>query len=179
MIFYWLVKEKKVKLTYELPPNEELKNKIYYKWHGKWTHNTNNCTTFREAVQKWIKNGILKFPTDKLIQQVDKNPFLAEANVNMVVTDLTPLTKPANFRKPSQAPNKMKSVVSNPEKWNPNAMPYKAKAALSFNTGNPHQSYFLSSQSIQDLATTGNSILCAKCADQLAIPFQDKTNQNS
>ena len=67
---------------------------------------------------------------------------MAKANVNMVGTDLTPLTKPANFRKPSQAPNKMKSVVSNPEKWNPNAMPFKAKAGFSFNIGNPHQSNF-------------------------------------
>ena len=98
----------------------------------------------------------------------------------MVVTNLTPLTKPANFKKQSQSPNKMKGVVSNLEKWNPNAMTYEAKAGLSFNSGNPHQSYFLSSQSIQDLATTiGNSILCVKYADQLAIPSQDKTNQNS
>ena len=67
IIFDWLVKEKKVKLTHELPPNEELENKIYCKWHGKWTHNTNNCTTFREVVQKWIKYGILKFPADKLV----------------------------------------------------------------------------------------------------------------
>ena len=37
----------------------------------------------------------------------------------------------------------------------------------------------MSSQSIQDLATTGNSILCVKCTNQLAIPSQDKTNQNS
>ena len=121
-----------------MPPNEELENKIYCKWHGKWTHNTNNCTTFREAVQTWIKKEILKFPTDKLVQQVDKNPFVAEANVNMLVTDLTPQTKLANFRKPSQAFNKMKIVVSNPGKWNPNAMPFKAKTGLSFNTGDPH-----------------------------------------
>ena len=57
MIFDWLVKEKKVKLTHELPPNEELKTKIYCKWHGKWTHNTNNCTHLGKLFKSGSKMG--------------------------------------------------------------------------------------------------------------------------
>ncbi|KAM2956893.1 hypothetical protein FF2_023966 [Malus domestica] len=66
---------------HNIPKAEELKGKIYCKYHNSSKHTTNNCVVFRDNVQSWIDNGKLKFPEKKM--SVDTDPF-PTATVNMV-----------------------------------------------------------------------------------------------
>ena len=51
-IFDCLVKNKQIKFPegHKILSTEEVKGKKYYKWHHSWTHITNNCTIFRNAI---------------------------------------------------------------------------------------------------------------------------------
>ncbi|CAL2270802.1 unnamed protein product [Prunus armeniaca] len=92
-IFDQLLKEKIIKLSndHDIPSANELRNKTYCKFHNVWSHTTNNCSVFRNAVQDLIDRKILKFP-EKATTGVDQNPF-PNAQVNMVN---------ANFPRPDQ-----------------------------------------------------------------------------
>ena len=61
-IFDYLVKDKQIKLPegQKIPSADEIKGKKYYKWHHSWTHTTNNCTVFRNSIQKALKESELK-----------------------------------------------------------------------------------------------------------------------
>ena len=61
-IFDCFMKDKQTKLPegHKIPPTDEIKGKKYCKWHHSWTHMINNCTVFRNAIQKALKEGRLK-----------------------------------------------------------------------------------------------------------------------
>ncbi|KAM1731800.1 hypothetical protein ACFX11_017639 [Malus domestica] len=82
-IFDQLLSARIIKLRpgYNIPKAEELKGKVYCKYHNSSKHTTNNCVVFRDNVQSWIDNGKLKFPKKKM--SVDTDPF-PTATVNMV-----------------------------------------------------------------------------------------------
>ncbi|KAM3003176.1 hypothetical protein FF2_033568 [Malus domestica] len=83
VIFDQLLSAKIIKLRpgYNIPKVEELKGKIYCKYHNSSKHTTNNCVVFRDNVQSWIDNGKLRFPEKKM--GVDTDPF-PTATVNRV-----------------------------------------------------------------------------------------------
>ncbi|KAM2769632.1 hypothetical protein PS2_012353 [Malus domestica] len=82
-IFDQLLSAKIIKLRprHNIPKAEELKGKIYCKYHNSSKHTTNNCVVFRDNVQSWIDNGKLRFPKKKM--NVDTDPFPTTI-VNMV-----------------------------------------------------------------------------------------------
>ncbi|KAM1380786.1 hypothetical protein ACFX2I_022472 [Malus domestica] len=82
-IFDQLLSAKIIKLRpgHNIPKAEELKGKIYCKYHNLSKHTTNNYVVFRDNVQSWIDNGKLRFPEKKM--SVDTDPF-PTAIVNMV-----------------------------------------------------------------------------------------------
>lgn len=86
LIFDQLLAAKLIKLSvgHVLPSVEQIKGKLFCKFHNSWKHSTNNCVIFRDIVQDLIDQGKLKFldmvaPTMK----VDTDPF-PTATVNMV-----------------------------------------------------------------------------------------------
>ncbi|KAM1939580.1 hypothetical protein ACFX13_027407 [Malus domestica] len=83
VIFDQLLSARIIKLRHghNIPKAEELKGKIYCKYHNSSKHTTNNCVVFRDNVQSWIDNGKLRFPENKI--SVDTNPF-PTATVSMV-----------------------------------------------------------------------------------------------
>ena len=89
-IFYFLLKEKFITFPqdHQLPNKEELKGKVYCKYHNSWNHGTNSCWSFRSIIQDWINKGILKFPEKKETMVIDEDPFLLVASVNIAATDL-------------------------------------------------------------------------------------------
>ncbi|KAM2346946.1 hypothetical protein ACFXTH_010622 [Malus domestica] len=82
-IFDQLLSAKIIKLWpgHNIPKAEELKGKIYCKYHNSSKHTTNNCVVFRDNVQSWIDNGKLRFPEKKMSVDTDLFPT---ATVNMV-----------------------------------------------------------------------------------------------
>jgi hypothetical protein len=54
------------------------------RWHNMFTHTTNNCLIFRNAIQKTIQEGQLRFPDNVASELlVDSNPF-PKVDTNMV-----------------------------------------------------------------------------------------------
>ncbi|KAM1721694.1 hypothetical protein ACFX12_023198 [Malus domestica] len=82
-IFDQLLLAKIIKLQpgHTIPKAEELKGKIYCKYHNSSKHTTNNCFVFRDNIQSWIDNGKLRFLEKKM--SIDTDPF-PTATVNMV-----------------------------------------------------------------------------------------------
>ena len=83
-IFDFPMKGKQIKLLegHKIPPAEEFKGKKYCKWHHSWTHATNNCTVFRNSIQKALKERRLKL-AEKGDMIIDTNPF--GLSINMVL----------------------------------------------------------------------------------------------
>jgi hypothetical protein len=50
-----------IKLSHTIPPIEELKRLAYCKWHGKFSHATNDCNVFRQQIQLSINESHLSF----------------------------------------------------------------------------------------------------------------------
>ncbi|KAM1584450.1 hypothetical protein ACFX1Z_037428 [Malus domestica] len=63
-IFDQLLLAKIIKLRpgHNIPKAEELKGKMYCKYHNLTKHATNNCVVFCDDIQNWIDKGKLKFP---------------------------------------------------------------------------------------------------------------------
>ncbi|KAM2991111.1 hypothetical protein FF2_004871 [Malus domestica] len=82
-IFYQLLSARIIKLQpgHNIPKAEELKGKIYCKYHNSSKHTTNNYVVFRDNVQSWIDNGKLRFPEKKMSVDTDLFPT---TTVNMV-----------------------------------------------------------------------------------------------
>ena len=76
-IFDFLLKEKFITFPqdHKLPNKEELKGKVYRKYHNFWNHGTNSCWSFRNIIQDKINKGILKFPEKKEAMVVDEDSF--------------------------------------------------------------------------------------------------------
>jgi hypothetical protein len=70
-IFDELDKAGSIKMSYTIPPLDELKRKAYCRWHNSFSHTTNDCNVFRRQVQSAINEGQLSLKK----MQVDKNPF--------------------------------------------------------------------------------------------------------
>jgi hypothetical protein len=49
-IFDELLKHGNIKLSHIIPLAEELKGRIYCKWHGSFFHNTNDCVVFYRQI---------------------------------------------------------------------------------------------------------------------------------
>ena len=82
-IFECLVKYKQIKLLedHKIPLADKIKGKKYCKWCHSWTHITNNCIIFRNAIQKDLQEGRLKL-VEKRNMTIDTNPF--GLSINMV-----------------------------------------------------------------------------------------------
>ena len=89
-IFDFLLKEKFIIFfqDHQLPSKEELKGKIYCKYHNSWNHGTNSCWSFRNIIQDRINKGILKFPEKEKAMVIDKDLFPPVASFNIAATDL-------------------------------------------------------------------------------------------
>ncbi|KAM1568992.1 hypothetical protein ACFX10_034166 [Malus domestica] len=83
-IFDQLLLAKIVKLWpgHNIPKAEDLKGKMFCKYHNSNKHTTNNCVIFHDAIQNWIDNGKPKF-LEKPPMTVDADPFLW-ATISMV-----------------------------------------------------------------------------------------------
>jgi hypothetical protein len=66
-----LIKSGNIKQTHIIPPLDELKRRVYCKYHNSFFHATNDCNVFRRQVQSAINEGRLTFHE----MQVDKAPF--------------------------------------------------------------------------------------------------------
>ena len=89
-IFDFLLKEKFIIFLqdHQFPIKEELRGKIYCRYHNSWNHGTNSCWSFRNIIQDRINKGILKFPEKNEAIVVDENPFPLVASINIAATDL-------------------------------------------------------------------------------------------
>jgi hypothetical protein len=50
-IFDELLKHGNIKFSHVIPPVEQLKGRVYCKWHDSFLHNTNDCVVFRRQIQ--------------------------------------------------------------------------------------------------------------------------------
>jgi hypothetical protein len=73
-IFDELLKHGNIKLSYIIPPVEELKGLICCKWHGSFLHNTNDCAFFHWQIQSAINEGRLRFQKE---MRIDRPPVPA------------------------------------------------------------------------------------------------------
>ncbi|KAL2532097.1 putative retroelement [Abeliophyllum distichum] len=89
VIFDRLYKDKQTRLSekHKLPISEQIKGKIYCKWHNTWSHTTNSCLVFRHVLQDAIESGKITFESKKKMA-MDKNPFPQPIDVNMVIPNL-------------------------------------------------------------------------------------------
>jgi hypothetical protein len=86
-IFDELLKHGNIKLSHVIPPVEQLKGRVYCKWHGSFLYNTNDCVVFRRQIQSAINEGRLRFQKEV---RIDRPPVLA--------TTLEPTSKKAIVR---------------------------------------------------------------------------------
>ena len=87
------MKEKFITFPQDHQPlkKEELRGKVYCKYHNSENHGTNSCWSFKNIIQDMINKGILKFPKKKEAVVVDEDLFLSVASVNIVEIDLRPM----------------------------------------------------------------------------------------
>ena len=70
-IFDELYKNGYIKMSHTIPPFEELKRRVYCKFHNTFSYATNDCNILRRQIQSAINEGRLIVPA----MQVDKDPF--------------------------------------------------------------------------------------------------------
>jgi hypothetical protein len=99
-IFDELLKHGNIKLSHIIPPVEELKGRIYCKWHGSFLHNTNDCAVFRRQIQSAINEGRLRFQKEV---RIDRPPVPA--------TTLEPTSKKVIVRPCAADKSKDKNIV--------------------------------------------------------------------
>jgi hypothetical protein len=95
-----LLKHGNIQLSHIIPPVEELKGRIYCKWHGSFLHNTNDCDVFRRQIQSAINEGRLRFQKEV---RVDRPPVPA--------TTLEPTSKKVIVRPCAADKTKDKNIV--------------------------------------------------------------------
>jgi hypothetical protein len=99
-IFDELLKHGNIKLSHVIPPVEQLKGRVYCKWHGSFLHNTNDCVVFRRQIQSAINEGRLRFQKEV---KIDRPP--------VPVTTLEPTSKKAIIRPCAADKSKNKNIV--------------------------------------------------------------------
>jgi hypothetical protein len=99
-IFDELLKHGNIKLSHVIPPVEQLKGRVYCKWHGSFLHNTNDCVVFHRQIQSTINEGRLRFQKEV---RIDRPPVPA--------TTLEPTSKKAIVRPCAADKSKDKNVV--------------------------------------------------------------------
>ena len=59
----FLMNEKLITFTqdHQLPSKDDLRGKVYCKYHNFWNHNTNSCWSFRNVIKDRVNKGRLKF----------------------------------------------------------------------------------------------------------------------
>jgi hypothetical protein len=87
-------------LSHIIPPVEELKGRIYYKWHGSFLHSTNGCAVFRRQIQSAINEGWLRFQKEV---KIDRPP--------VPMTTLEPTSKKVIVRPCATDKSKDKNIV--------------------------------------------------------------------
>ena len=73
---------------HQLPSKEELRGKVYCKFHNSWNRSTNACWSFKNIIQDWINKVILKFSMKKKAMVIDEDSIPPVASVNIAATDL-------------------------------------------------------------------------------------------
>ena len=73
---------------HQLPSKDELRGKVYCKYHNSWNHSINSSWSFKILIQDIINKGILKFLDKKEAMAIDENPSLPVASIN--TTSVTP-----------------------------------------------------------------------------------------
>jgi hypothetical protein len=58
-IFDELLKLGKIKISHTLPPPDEIKKRVYCKFHNSYSHATNDCNSFHRQIQSAINEGRL------------------------------------------------------------------------------------------------------------------------
>ncbi|KAM1519719.1 hypothetical protein ACFX1Z_022490 [Malus domestica] len=165
-IFDQLLSAKIIKLRpgHNIPKAEELKGKIYCKYHNSSKHTTNNYVVFQDNVQSWIDNGKLRFPEKKM--SVDTDPF-PTATVNMV-----------NACLPKDKGKGKAKAVTTQCFWNQNSRPH---FMADFRLNEPHTA--LTGPAIvkpmTDYSTdedSGTAVLCSKCTAKVTIEPKEKSS---
>ena len=84
-IFDCLMKDKQIKLPegHKIPPANEIKGKKYCKWLHSLTHIANNCTVFRNPIERALKEKRLTL-SEKGDMIVDTNLFGLSINIMLV-----------------------------------------------------------------------------------------------
>jgi hypothetical protein len=95
-----LLKHGNIKLSHVIPPVEQLKGRVYCKWHGSFLHNTNDCVVFRRQIQSAINEGRMRFQKEV---KIDMPP--------VPVTTLEPTSKKAITRPCAADKSKDKNIV--------------------------------------------------------------------
>ena len=73
---------------HQLPNIEELRGKVYCRYHNSRNHSINACWSFKNIIQDWINKGILKFLEKKDIMVIDEDHIPLVALVNIAATNL-------------------------------------------------------------------------------------------
>jgi hypothetical protein len=82
-------------LSHTIPPVEELKWRVYCKWHGSFLHNTNDCDVFHWQIQSatnecWLRPPIPISTLEPTSKKVLVRPCVADKSEdkNIVIGDL-------------------------------------------------------------------------------------------
>jgi hypothetical protein len=123
-IFDELFKHGNIKLSHTIPSVEELKGRVYCKWHGSFLHNTNDCVVFRWQIQSAINEGRLRFQEVK----IDRPPI--------PVTTLVPTSKKVMVRPCAVDKHKGKNtIIGDPRMPNMSCRVVTQKALYKRKTG--------------------------------------------
>ena len=108
-IFDELYKNGYIKMSHVIPPLEELKRRVYCKFHNTFSHATNDCNVLRRQIQSAVNEGRIIVPQMK----VDQNPFPAHTHV-------LELSNPNILIRPNQAEStKRKNIIIGEERSEP------------------------------------------------------------
>ncbi|KAM2386307.1 hypothetical protein ACFX1X_038799 [Malus domestica] len=164
-IFDQLLSVKIIKLWpgHTIPKVDELKGKIYCKYHNSSKHTTNNCIVFRDNIQSWIDNGKLRFFEKKI--SVDTDPF-PTAIVNMVDARL-PRDK-GKGKAEVATPQRSLNHNSRP-RFNANFRSNKPPTAL---TGPAIVKPMIDYSTDED---SGSAVLCSKCKANVNTKPKEKS----
>jgi hypothetical protein len=83
-----------------IPPVEELKGRLYCKWHVSFLHNTNDCVVFRRQIQSAINKVWSRFQKEV---KIDRSP--------VPITTLEPMSKKVFIRPYATDKSKDKNIV--------------------------------------------------------------------